>query len=266
VALQEETWGAGFSERVPSAILKVGQRIGGITAGAFDETGRMLGFVFGLTGVERGRLVHWSDMLAVRPEARDLGVGRRLKEYQRDVLRTLGVELIYWTYDPLVARNAHLNLNRLGARVVEYVTNMYGAETESPLHRGIGSDRFVVAWQITGDEPAPPAPQPVGAVDAPVANATRIDTPDPAAAATPAATRAADPTSTDPIALGIPLLRVEIPCDIGAVQATSLEEAARWRHSTRHAFTTALDRGYHVTGFYRDSTEERCYYVLGTEC
>ena len=66
VELQEETWGAGFSERVPIAILKVAQRIGGVTAGAFDDTGRMVGFVFGMTGLERGEIVHWSDMLAVR--------------------------------------------------------------------------------------------------------------------------------------------------------------------------------------------------------
>src|ERR671925_1066160 len=76
VALQEATWGAAFSERVPAAILKVSQRLGGITAGGFDAEDRLLGFVFGMTGVENGRLVHWSDMLAVRSEFRDHGIGR----------------------------------------------------------------------------------------------------------------------------------------------------------------------------------------------
>ena len=48
----------------------------------------MLGFVFGMTGVQEGRLVHWSDLLAVRPEARDRGIGRRLKLFQLCSIRS----------------------------------------------------------------------------------------------------------------------------------------------------------------------------------
>ncbi|HVQ47962.1 MAG TPA: hypothetical protein VMS62_14130, partial [Gemmatimonadales bacterium] len=153
VRIQDETWGAGFSERVPSAILKVAQYLGGVTAAAFDSEGadaRILGFVFGMTGVRDGQLVHWSDMLAVRPEARDHGIGRRLKLYQRSLVAELGVTQILWTFDPLVSRNAHLNLNALGARVTDYVPDMYGADTGSALHQGIGTDRFVVAWEVGG--------------------------------------------------------------------------------------------------------------------
>jgi len=153
VRIQDETWGAGFSERVPSAILKVAQYLGGVTAAAFDgeeADARILGFVFGMTGVRDGQLVHWSDMLAVRPEARDHGIGRRLKLYQRSLVAQLGVTQILWTFDPLVSRNAHLNLNALGARVTDYVPDMYGADTGSTLHQGIGTDRFVVAWDVSG--------------------------------------------------------------------------------------------------------------------
>src|SRR5918992_5085356 len=148
VELQRATWGDAFADLVPASILKVSQRVGGIAAGAFDADGRLLGFVFGLTGIERGRVVHWSDMLAVREDARDLGLGRMLKEYQRDAVHALGATVIYWTYDPLVARNAHLNFNKLGVRVIEYVEEMYG-ETDSDLHRGLGTDRFVVAWPVS---------------------------------------------------------------------------------------------------------------------
>jgi len=153
VALQRETWGDAFTDVVPPSILKVSQRIGGVAAGAFDEDDHLLGFVYGLTGVEgkAGRIVHWSDMLAVRPEARNLGLGRRLKEYQRRVVGELGAAVIYWTYDPLVARNAHLNFNVFGVRVTEYVQEMYG-QTESLLHRGIGTDRFVVEWPVPDAE------------------------------------------------------------------------------------------------------------------
>jgi predicted GNAT superfamily acetyltransferase len=248
--LQRETWGATFSEVVPSAILKVSQRIGGVAAGAFDASGRMLGFVFGMTGVERGRLVHWSDMLAVRPEARNLGLGRRLKEYQRDTVLPLGVEVIYWTYDPLVARNAHLNLNRLGAHAAEYVPDMYGPQTDSALHRGLGTDRFVVAWPI-GDkalaEASPPlAVGPQEALDAPLLNA---------GAPLMARDFAADVFQS-------PVIRIEIPADIARVQDESLERAAAWRADTRAAFLAAMQRQYRVAGLVRDVTSDRCFYVL----
>ena len=64
VRLQDDTWGAGFTERAPAAILLVGSEIGGVSAGAFAPDGSLLGFVFGLTGFRDGRILHWSDMLA----------------------------------------------------------------------------------------------------------------------------------------------------------------------------------------------------------
>ena len=70
VRLQRETWGEDFVDVVPATILMVSQRVGGVSAGAFDADGRLLGFVFGISGIRAGELVHWSDMLAVRPEAR----------------------------------------------------------------------------------------------------------------------------------------------------------------------------------------------------
>src|SRR3954470_11312668 len=151
VSLQRETWGNEFTDVVPTSILKVSQRVGGVAAGAFDAEQKLLGFVYGLTGVENGRIVHWSDMLAVRPEARNLGLGRRLKEFQRRIVQQLGGVVIYWTYDPLVARNAHLNFNVFGVRIVEYVRDMYGSDTGSDLHRGIGTDRLVVGWPVPDD-------------------------------------------------------------------------------------------------------------------
>ncbi|HEX6964878.1 MAG TPA: hypothetical protein VF166_03690 [Gemmatimonadaceae bacterium] len=247
VQLQHDTWGATFSECVPAAILKVSQRIGGVCAGAFDARGRLLGFVFGMTGVEHGRLVHWSDMLAVRPELRDQGIGRRLKEFQRDTLLAIGVERIYWTYDPLVARNAHLNINRLGVQVVEYVPDMYGSETDSVLHRGIGSDRFVVAWRIAGDRDAQ-------IEDADAAREARIvNAADARGVPTPPAL---------PDAPAEPVLRVEIPLEIARVQSASLDIAARWRATTRAAFTWAFAHGYEVTGFVREPRIRRACYVL----
>ncbi|HEX7938590.1 MAG TPA: GNAT family N-acetyltransferase, partial [Gemmatimonadaceae bacterium] len=109
VALQRDTWGRGFADVVPASILQVAQKVGGVAAGAFDPSGQLVGFVFGMTGLKDGDVVHWSDMLAVRPSVQNRGLGRRLKEFQRQAVAKLGAKRIYWTYDPLVARNAHIN-------------------------------------------------------------------------------------------------------------------------------------------------------------
>ncbi|MBC7789896.1 MAG: hypothetical protein H7Z74_08110 [Anaerolineae bacterium] len=253
VALQDETWGSHFSERVPTAILKVSQRIGGVTAGAFDADDRLVGFVFGMTGVENGRLVHWSDMLAVRPEVRDAGLGKRLKQYQRDAVRALGVSVIYWTFDPLVAKNANLNFTTLGVRAVEYVRDMYGAETDSVLHRGVGTDRLIVAWDIDDLDQATslerdPRRRLQGVETALVINEE--------------GSPIADCGSMLSGSEAPRLARIQIPLDIQLVQAESLESAGTWRECSRNAFLVALSAGYEIAGFYPDRTAAAGYYVL----
>lgn len=254
IALQKETWGQSFSELVPIAILKATARIGGVVAGAFDAENRMIGFVFGMTGLKDGRPVHWSDMLAVRREARDSGLGRRLKEYQREAVQALRVDEIYWTYDPLVAKNANLNLSKLGAEPVEYVPEMYGAETDSDLHRGVGTDRFVVRWKLSSarsDVPNAEADQPQRVLGSPLLNPL-----DPAG----------KPSIRTEVDYRIePYLRVQIPSEIQEVQAASPELAWMWRETTREAFVTSLSLGYDVTRFYRGVDGDLCYYVLERE-
>jgi predicted GNAT superfamily acetyltransferase len=249
VAIQEETWGAGFMERVPASMLLVAQKLGGVVAGAFTPGGRICGFVFGMTGVMDGRLVHWSDLLAVRPEARGAGIGERLKRYQRDLVRAVGVETMRWTFDPLVARNAHLNLARLGARAAEYVPNMYGADTGSPLHGGIPTDRFVAVWDLTRrEEPEPAAPRPpAGRPQSGQMAPAVVDAPDAGGA---------------PVLNGMPdapLVRVAVPHD---VHALPIERRAAWRSATRAAFLEYLGRGYEVVGFRRGEGDELPYYEL----
>jgi predicted GNAT superfamily acetyltransferase len=255
VELQRATWGEEFSDLVPASILKVSQRVGGVAAGAFDADGRLLGFVFGLTGIENGEVVHWSDMLAVRESARDLGLGRLLKEYQREFVQALGGTVIYWTYDPLVARNAHLNFNKLGVRVAEYVEEMYG-DTDSLLHRGLGTDRFVVAWPVSRSESDALAQQSrrLSAAHLREIDQAPILNPDLADGSVP------DLSSVERSGPGI--VRVAIPRDILAIQDDSLELAGRWRRSTRRAFQWAIGRGYTVRGVYADDTAGWSYYVM----
>ena len=248
VELQHDTWGEGFADVVPAAILKVAQRIGGVVVGAFDGDGMLLGFVFGLTGVERGKIVHWSDMLAVRPEARNLGLGRKLKEHQRQLVRELGASVIYWTYDPLIARNAHLNFNRLGVRLAEYVEDMYGI-TDSVLHGGVPTDRLVVAWPTHDEE-----------IDQLLAEADRA--------------HASGDCQQAPIvtpdwilgAAGAAILphhvRVEIPADAERLLLETPGEAAVWRKLVRCGLQWAVAAGYTVSAFSLDENEDRGYYLL----
>lgn len=249
VALQDETWGAGFNDRVPASILRVAQKVGGVSAGAFDADGRLVGFVFGLTGVRDGRLVHWSDMLAVRESARGRKLGEQLKRYQRELVRAIGVEVMYWTFDPLVARNAHFNLDRLGARIAEYVPNLYGTNTGSVLHGALPTDRFVAEWNLmdTSDDPA----------SGDIVPGERAGD-----AAPPAIV-----TSGDRLWLADPLpdaatVRVSIPPDIERVLTTDQAAALAWRLATRDAFVHYLSRGYRVSAFDRGDADRLPSYEL----
>ena len=241
VDLQEATWGVGFSERVSPAILKVAQLLGGVAAGAYDAHGELAGFVFGMTGVRRGELAHWSDMLAVRPGIRDTGLGQRLKAYQRDRVRKMGVDRMYWTFDPLQSRNAHLNLTRLGAVVREYEANMYG-DTDSPLHRGIGTDRFVALWELSsarveGRMEGQSSVAPAEAGRAPFA----VEAVETGGRLRPVRNEL---LRSDRVAIAI-------PSDISALMREDLDLAIEWRQATRVVFTHYLTRGYEVREFER---------------
>ena len=248
VELQRATWGSDFDDIVPPSVLTVAQKIGGIAAGAFEADGRMVGFVFGLAGVRDGQVIHWSDMLAVREDARDRGIGKQLKEYQRATARASGATTMYWTFDPLVARNAHLNFNQLGVAVDEYVEDMYGASA-SDLHRGLGTDRFIVAWPLDRDpRPGAETVMSPGYEDVPVINPG-------ARQLTPVLLRTFDASAPAS-------LRVEIPLDIVGVRDARPEDAARWRASTRAAFQWALGRGFGVERFVADRASSRGWYLM----
>lgn len=261
VQMQRDVWGAAFADVVPATILMVAQRVGGVSAGAFDADGRLVGFVFGISGVRAGTLAHWSDMLAVRSEVRRGGLGVRLKRFQRDLLLDRGITRAYWTYDPLLAGNAHLNLTRLGAVPIEYVANMYG-ETGSTLHRGLETDRVVVEWRL--DDPqvaraldaAPEATLDAGVEAMPLVNAGVGGMPLINADPVSRPGEAALPTAT--------WVRVAVPPDIAGLKAARPDDARAWQRATRRAFSWYLANGYRVAGFHRASTPAP-YYLVTTD-
>ena len=244
VTLQHEIW--GDDDAAPASVLQVVAHVGGIVAGAFAADGELLGFVFGLPALMHGTVAHWSHVLGVRESARNAGVGRMLKEYQRAELARRGIARMYWTYDPLVAKNAHLNLNLLGARVVEYVRDMYGTTT-SPLHSGLATDRLIVVCD-TGPRPSRHA-QPAARALA----RCPVLTPEP---------RPDDVIASIEDAVRPHTLLLEIPADFQLLAAQAPERAARWHAATRTHFEWALRNGYTVAGLHRDPVTSRAYYVF----
>jgi predicted GNAT superfamily acetyltransferase len=144
VTLQREIWGEADLDVEPSTTFVVASETGGQVLGAFDN-GRLVGYTLALVGLRNGAPYLHSHMTGVAAEYRDRGVGRSLKLFQREEALGRGIRLVEWTFDPLESRNAHFNLNRLGAICRRYLPNLYGI-TSSPLHRGLATDRLVAEW------------------------------------------------------------------------------------------------------------------------
>jgi predicted GNAT superfamily acetyltransferase len=241
VALQREIWGDEYDDIVPPSLIRAALHVGAVALGAFAEDGTLHGFVFGLTGWRDGEVVHWSHMLGVSAAVRDQGIGRRLKELQRAQLARRGVARMYWTFDPLQARNAHLNLNVLRARVVEYVVDIYG-DSRSPLHQAVGTDRVIVEW-LTSPSSDDGARHVTDVNDSPVL--------------TPFPQPGDEPPAGTPA-----MLRIETPWDLQEVVATSASRAWEWRVATRQYFQWALATGYRVARLHRDMAARRAFCVL----
>src|SRR5271156_6037985 len=146
VALEKEIGGEEDLEVEPVTLFVVAAETGGQVLGAFDGK-RMVGFTLAVAGFREGTIFLHSHMTGVLDEYRDRGAGRALKLLQREEALGRGIRLIVWTFDPLETRNAHFNLNRLGAIARKYLPNHYGVTT-SPLHFGLPTDRLWAEWQL----------------------------------------------------------------------------------------------------------------------
>ena len=142
--LQKEVWEFSDADLIPVRLFVVANKIGGHVIGAFDGK-NLIGFALAIPGTRRGHSYLHSQMLAVRQEYRNEGLGRRLKLSQRDDALVRGFELMEWTFDPLEIKNAYLNIEKLGAIARRYNVNQYGITT-SPLQGGLPTDRLVAEW------------------------------------------------------------------------------------------------------------------------
>lgn len=146
VRLQREVWGEADLEVEPATLFVVASQTGGQVLAAFEGE-RMVGYTLALAGVRHGAPYLHSHMTGVSAKYRNRGVGRLLKLFQREEALGRDIRLIEWTFDPLEKRNAHFNLNRLGAICRRYLPNLYGVTT-SPLHRGLETDRLLAEWAL----------------------------------------------------------------------------------------------------------------------
>ncbi|MEO8502110.1 MAG: GNAT family N-acetyltransferase [Vicinamibacteria bacterium] len=145
--IQREVWNLEDMEIVGRIQLRASQHAGGSVLVAQGEDRILGGFAFAFPAYRGGEVFWHSDMLAVRPAFRGTRIGQRLKWAQRDHALRSGIRLITWTFDPMQAGNAHLNLELLGVTVSEYLSNFYGVTT-SALHHRLPTDRLLASWDL----------------------------------------------------------------------------------------------------------------------
>lgn len=239
--LQKEVWGLDDRDITPLTQLVAARHAGGQLLGARAH-GTLVGFVYGFVGLEQGRAIHHSHMLAVKAAYRNGDVAYKLKIAQRERVLAQGITRMTWTFDPLQSLNAYFNFSKLGVVSDAYKINFYGPETSSVLHR-IGTDRLWVTWILDSRR--------VRRQLEGISSERQLD---PQAASLVVADGDGWPreiASTE--ALAGARAFIEIPSDINNVQRQNPEQAARWREVTRSGFTQALAAGFHVTDFFRQS-------------
>ncbi|MET9021112.1 hypothetical protein ABZV93_14095 [Actinopolymorpha sp. NPDC004070] len=240
--------GAGDPAMTPKLLVAL-QRNGGSALGAFDPSGRLVGFTYGFVGTQDGATYHYSQAAVVDAAAQGKGVGRVLKRAQAAEASRAGVRAMRWAYDPMLARNAHFNLDVLGARGRWFVRDYYGL-----TDAGGRSDRVLVEWRTDADPT-----DPTGATDS--AGGTN------STGATDS-TRGAERLGDDPDlawgtirATATDRRLLAIPARWGAPDGPDPARSGDVRDRVAAALENALDAGYVLTSC-RRVTPETAVYVL----
>ena len=225
-------WGT-TAEGVPvhSEVLRSLVHAGGLVSGAYAD-GDLVGAAVLAPAAGAGE--GYGMIAASAPGVADRGVGRALKQHQR----AWGLEHEYvamsWTFDPLVARNAHLNLTTLGALAVDYVPAFYGTMSDA-INGSDEADRLVARWEFA-------SPRTVAAAVAPVEpRVPDTDAGEPGPDGEPSVVRADGD------------LWLRAPRDIVELRRGRPALAKAWRAHFRGHLTTALADGLVGTGCSRSS-------------
>lgn len=228
-----DVWGG--ESQMPAPVVRALIEAGNYVSGAAAD-GQLVGASIGFFGCSEQALHLHSHMTGIAASMQGRGVGYALKQHQRAWAIRRGLREIRWTFDPLVRRNGYFNVVKLGADIVAYRPNFYGAMRDG-LNRDDESDRCVVAWELDSER----------------------------------AWRAADGENSSELALsscsvlvnesadGLPLVACEtadtlivyVPADIVNLRRTAPTRAHAWRRASREAFTWAFSEGYRVIGMTR---------------
>lgn len=294
--LQRLVWPGNETDIVPVHLLLAAVHNGGLVIGAYDAVSSssagskaeeqptpmsdrvipthttLVGFAFGFPGLyatpDGPRLKHCSHMLGVHPDYRDQGIGFTLKRAQWQMVRHQGLDRITWTYDPLLSRNAHLNIARLGGVCNLYIREAYG-QMRDQLNIGLPSDRFQVDWWVNSQRVyrrlsrKPRLRLDLAhflAAETAILNATHIkedEFPHPPEGA------AWNSLEVEGAHHQPALILVEIPADFHSLKTIHPALALEWRLHTRTIFESAFERGYLVTDFiHLPGAYPRSFYVL----
>jgi len=233
-AIEQEVWGLPERELLPASQLVAAVHAGGVVIGAFDGL-KLIGFVYGFPAHRpewQPSLGQHSHMVAVLPGYRGQGVGRRLKWLQRAWCLRRGITWMTWTFDPLQAKNAKLNLEHLGAVGFEYRINEYGA-MGGRLNAGLPSDRLLALWRL----------------DAPEVVALPLQRPLPGHSSPWLLSDEAGEPRLHPFEASATALRLAVPPDLTRLMLEQPELALRWRLALREALLSALSQGFLATRF-----------------
>jgi predicted GNAT superfamily acetyltransferase len=201
------TWGLTAGSEITPNLLQAMIHSGSYLSGAFIDK-KIVGAAFAFPATNNGLHLH-SHMTAVLPEFRDQGVGYALKIDQWKWAKKENYSHLSWTFDPLVRRNAKLNIVKLGVDISAYYPNFYG-EMPDALNSGDESDRLMVSWRTDVDEP----------------KARELIT---------------HPKPDDVL--------IEIPEDIVAIRSKNQSESTKWRRRVRDQFMDAFEKSGKVVGF-----------------
>lgn len=265
VGLQKIYWGEDGDALVPSHMMHSLSKHGSHILGAYDgET--MIGFVMGFIGTDidyedpdarpaMADLLIMSKRMVVLPDYRGQNIGYLLKMAQRDVAMKQAISLITWSFDPLLAPNAHLNIRKLGAICQTYEVDYFG-HTE---HKSLQADRLIVEWWVTHQRVVERAKGTTNNltlkqyfdVNTPIVNRADISG------------DLFKPRSITDVPMST-FAMIEIPPNFREIEAEDSALAQDWRDHVREVFVKMVAGGYIVTDFVRGEFEgkDRTFYLL----
>lgn len=264
VELQKIYWGNDIESVVPAHMLFSIVNTGGHVLAALDDD-RIVGVLIGLIGIdiytqsESSELVIASKRMVVLPEYRSQGIGQKLKSSQRDAAIKQGIRLVSWTFDPLLATNANLNLHKLGGISRTYLEDYYGKDDSTGLATLGYSDRLSVEWWVSSQhvEEKLKGNASTLTLDSLLENGSVIINPSISSANSLLPGKIIDGSKAE-------IQLVEIPLDYPSMVQNDPNIAIAWREQTRSIFRNLIESGYILVDFIRGRYEgrDRACYVL----